>query len=300
MDTVSYLNLPGCLRLSNADAEVIVSTDLGPRVLRYALTGGPNVLAEVPGAAVPTALGEWRPFAGHRLWVAPEGMPGSYAPDNAPIEHEQLSGRSVRLTQPTDAAGFGKQLTVTLDEHGSGVTLTHRITNAGPYPVEVAPWAITVVRGRAAIIPQEPFVPHGEALLPARPLALWPFTDLSDPRVRLGPKFIRLHTDPARPSPQKLGAGCTLGWAAAVSDDHLFLKRFGHDPQARYPDFGSNVETYSAGDYLELESLGPLSVLAPGAGAEHTERWTLHGGLALPESDDALEAALAPLLARSR
>ncbi len=305
MEKIEYLGFPNCLRLTNGDAEVVVSTDVGPRVLRYALAGSRNILAELPEINQQTALGSWKPYGGHRLWVAPEGMPGSYAPDNSPIGHQPLGELGVRLIQPADAAGFQKQISVTLDPEGSGVTLRHRVTNAGHYPVEVAPWSISVVRGEVALIPQEPFRAHGEALLPARPLVLWPFTDLSDPRFTLGPKFIRLKADPARAHPQKIGAGCTLGWAACVSqeaegDRLLFVKRFDHHSGARYPDFGSNVESYVAGDYMELESLGPLGILAPGESVEHEERWFLQGGATLPGSDDELEATLAPLLARAR
>ena len=53
------------------------------------------------------------------------------------------------------------------------------------------------------------------------------------------------------------------------------MKRFGWLKDATYPDFGSNTGTYTAGTFIELETLAPLSRLAPGASAEHTERWFL-------------------------
>ncbi len=51
--------------------------------------------------------------------------------------------------------------------------------------------------GGRAIYPQEPYISHTEYLLPARPMVLWHYTDLSDPRFQLGDRFLRLSTDDA-------------------------------------------------------------------------------------------------------
>jgi hypothetical protein len=129
--------------------------------------------------------------------------------------------------------------------------------------------------GGAAVIPSEPFRSHDECLLPARALGLWSFTKLSDPRWSFAPRALVLRPDPERKTPQKAGAGNSLGWCACVWDQEVFLKRFEWDPEARYPDFGCNNEIYAEGDFLEIESLGPLGLLAPDATVEHTERWFL-------------------------
>ncbi len=296
METLEYLNLPHCLRLSNLDAEVIVSTHVGPRVLRYALTKGENVLAEFPDTRISTALGHWNPRGGHRLWVAPELLPGSYAPDNEPLEYEVLNPLSVRLRQPSDASGFQKEMIVTLEPTGSGVTVYHRITNRSHFTVQVAPWALTIVRSGTVLLPQEPFKSHDQELLPARALVLWPFTDLSDPRWTFGPRFIRLRADPRLPHAQKMGAMNKQGYLAHHSGDVLFIKRFEFLEDHPYPDYGCNCETYVAGAFQEVESLGPLKVILPGASLEHVEKWTLHAGFELSPSDEELEVALEKLL----
>jgi hypothetical protein len=61
MEQVSYLGQPHCYRLSNATAEVVVTTDIGPRVVRYAFVGQDNTFGEVADAALPNALGTWKP-----------------------------------------------------------------------------------------------------------------------------------------------------------------------------------------------------------------------------------------------
>ncbi len=297
VERVTYLNQPNCIRLSNGTVEVIVTTAVGPRVIRYSFLDGDNLLAELPGDSVKTALGEWKPWGGHRLWTAPEHMPRSYSPDNSPVE-ATVSGTSVRLVQPVEPqTGIEKVLTVTLADSGSGVTIGHTLTNRGLWAVQVAPWALTIMNtGGTVIIPQEPYASHDDALLPVRAMTLWAYTDLSDPRWRIGPKFLRLSTDAARSGSQKVGVSNRRGWAAYARQGTLFVKRYDWDEKATYPDFGVNTETYTAGSFIELETLGALVSLDPGASARHEERWSLYRDVAATGDDEALERALAPHL----
>ncbi|MDQ6765238.1 MAG: hypothetical protein M3Z22_03940 [Verrucomicrobiota bacterium] len=295
-----FLGQPNCYQVSNGTVEVIVSTDFGPRVLRYGFCGGENMFGEYPELRTPTPLGDWKPRGGHRLWVAPEEMPQSYAPDDAPLEFELLDDYSIRLQQPTDAAGFEKQITVELAHDGTGVSVRHRLTNRNRTRVRVAPWAITIMRGESVtLIPQEPFRSHDDCLVPARAIVVWYFTDLTDPRISLGKKFLRLRTDAARAEPQKIGAANRQGWCAWHHGPtrSLFVKRFPYDEEATYPDFGANVETYTAGDYMEVETLGPPQDLEQGEAAEHTEHWQLFRDVQLDsENENVIAETLMPLL----
>jgi hypothetical protein len=297
VEKVNYLELPNCYRLSNGTIEVIVTTDVGPRILRYAFLGGENVLGEWPDLKVVSELGEWTAYGGHRLWTAPEAMPRTYAPDSLPVEFRIDDALGIRLLQPVEpATGIQKEVGVTLDAKGSRLTVRHKVTNRGYWSVELAPWAITIMRyGGTTILPQEPYRSHDEYLLPARPMTLWHYTDLSDPRWTLGRKFVRLRTDDTMEAPQKIGIANKLGWAAYLRSRTLFLKRVAYRENALYPDYGSNVETYTAGSFVEVETLGPLERLQPGQSTEHTEIWSLHANVETGTSEADLEAALAPI-----
>jgi hypothetical protein len=295
MQEISYAGWPRCIRLANQNVELIATTDVGPRIIRFGFVGGPNLLKEFPEAGK-TGGDAWRSYGGHRLWHAPEVMPRTYAPDNGPIGH-QWDGATLKLIQPVEAAtGIQKQIEVTLDAQNNSATVRHQLANKTPWPVELAPWAVTVMQGPGrAILPQEP---PSNALLPVRPVALWGYTNMADPRWKWGAKFIQLACDPAATTPQKIAAGNKHGWAAYHRDGQVFLKRFAFDPAATYPDFGCNLEFYTNGDMLEVETLGPLSKLAPAATVEHIERWYLFKAK-IGESDDEIEAAMAPLLRQS-
>jgi hypothetical protein len=302
VEKVSYLGLPNCYRLSNGTVDVVVATDAGPRVLFYGLRGGENVFGEVPGAVITTSLGDWKPRGGHRVWAAPEVNPRSYAPDNDPVDFDFDGELSVRLAGRTEPqTQLRKEMTVTLDAEGSGVTVRHRIANRGLWEVEFSVWALSIMNGDGgeAIIPQEPYRAWGNYVLPARPLVLWHYTDLTDARVTLGRKLIRLRTDPANDEQQKIGALDKQGWAAYRRGSTLFVKRFAHEECATYPDYGCNVECFTAGSFIELESLSPLRRVEPGARAEHTERWSLTPDFDAGAAEDSLAEALDAALAQS-
>jgi hypothetical protein len=296
---VPYLGFPNHIRLANDAVELLLSTDYGPRIICYAPSGGENVLAEIPpGAGQPTPFGEpWHVYGGHRLWHAPEDPVRTYWPDNRPVQHI-VEDDSVTLVQPIEGnTRLEKSMRVTLSPRGSEVTVLHRITNRGAFDVELALWALTVMApGGTGIFPNAPFRPFPEQLTPARPLVLWSYTRLQDPRFRWGDRFFELRQDRARPDPQKIGFYNEAGWMAYRRGDVLFVKRFFPQP-GPHADFGCNTETFTNDAILELETLSPLVRIAPGASAEHVERWYLFTGVDFGEGEEGLGAAVDRALA---
>ena len=276
MELVTYGGWKDCVRLDNGKVELIVTTAVGPRVIRFGFVGGENMFLESPGMLGMTGGTDWRMYGGHRLWHSPEHPVRTYWPDNEPVAHEFVDG-ALRITQPVEpTTGIEKQMEIRLAPSGSRVEVLHRLVNRGAWEVELAPWALTVMApGGFAVIPQEPFKAHTEELLPARPLVLWPYVDMADPRWTWGTRFVILRQDPAR-GPQKIGVRNTRGWMAYVLRGQVFVKRAMLVPGAAYPDDGCNFETFTNQDMLEVESLGPLERLAPGAAVEHPEVWSLH------------------------
>jgi hypothetical protein len=283
---IEYLNFPNCFEISNGATRLVISTGFGPRILFYGFAGGENILGFHPEAKVQTELGEWRPYGGHRLWIAPENKPLSYAPDNSSCEYFIENDYSIRVFQPLEnASKTQKEIIVSLSETGSEVAIEHRITNYGKKKIEIAAWALTIMRaGGEAIIPNEDFKPYGaETLLPARSLALWSYTDLTDSRWRFEKDSIRLRVDENLPEPQKIGVLNRKGWAAYIWENLLFVKSFDFIQNALYPDMNSNTEIYTAGAFVEVESLSPLQKLRAGESIVYTERWRLFENIGIEE-----------------
>lgn len=279
MEKIQFLNFQNCLHLTNDEIEIVAATEFGPRIIGYNFIGGENVLGVHAEAKVETALGVWKPYGGHRLWIAPENMPNSYAPDNSPVEYffdEQKN--TIRLVQSVETVtNTQKEMTIKLDEKGSGVSINHKITNLNEYTIEAAAWALTIMReGGEVLIPNETFAAYSaETLLPVRNLTVWSYTDFSDSRWQFDKEFIRLHIDSLKAAPQKIGVLNKQGWIKYKLEDVTFTKQFDFQPNALYPDMNSNTEIYTAGSFIEIETLAPVVKLAPSESTDHTEVWKL-------------------------
>jgi hypothetical protein len=296
IEKVAYKGWPNCVRLANDTVELIVTLDVGPRILRFGFIGGQNLFKNFEEQMGLTAGNEWRSYGGHRLWHAPEVMPRTYYADNDPVEHA-WDGAALKLLPPVERTTvLQKEIEILLAPTGGGVIVNHRLINRGCWDVEVAPWVLSVMdaAGRA-IVPQEDFGPHPQFLAPARPVVLWKFTNMADPRWTWGERYIQLRHDAHGVKPQKVGLLNTKGWAAYTLRGEVFIKKYGYDPTARYADLGCNTELFTNGTMLELETLGPLSRIAPNGGVGHIERWGLFKA-DIGADERAIDRTLLPLV----
>jgi hypothetical protein len=293
MEKISYGGWTNCIRLSNGQIELVATTDVGPRIIRFGFQNHFNLMKEFPDHMGKTGGDSWRSFGGHRLWHAPEARPRTYEPDNSPVEH-RWDGKTLKLIQNIElSTGIQKEIEATLHESENRVTVLHRLINDNLWEIEVAPWALTVMDGPGrAIFPQEPPV---QQLLPVRPLVLWGYTDMKDPRWNWGSKYVQVKCDPKANTPQKFGCRNTLAWGAYVREDVVFIKRFPFDAAATYPDFNCNTECYTRGDMLEVESVGALTKLPPGESVEHMEHWYLFKAQ-VGEDENEIDQKLLPLV----
>jgi len=299
IEQVQYKDWLDGIRLTNGIVDLVVTTGVGPRVIRFGFVGADNEFGELPGVSIPAYESAWQMLGGHRLWHAPEIAPRAYHPDNDPVQWMHLGmhlGDSVRVTQPVEQhTAIQKELDFWLAPDAAQVSVTHRLTNRGVWPVELAPWAISVMApGGVGIIPLPPRGSHGDNLLPATTLTLWAYTDMADPRWSWGQRCILLGQDDAHPGPQKIGAFAPDGWVAYARRGHLFVKRVTPVYGATYPDLNCNVELYTDTGMQEVETFGPLVMLAPGASVEHKEAWHLLHDVPQPATAQEAEETILP------
>jgi hypothetical protein len=288
-------------RLINDHAEVLVTLDVGPRILSYRLTNGENVLRIFEDQAGKSGEDKYVVRGGHRVWVSPESD-RTYTPDNGPVRWVAQQPLSLNAITPAETKwGVRKEMNISLGADSSAVIIQHRAVNEGKEPITIASWGLTIMApGGWQIIPQPPLGEHGKEFLPNRVIVPWTYTDLSDDRWRIGRRFWILN-------PKKGGAATKLGfahrerWVAYVVGSSLFIKSFEYDEGAAYPDLGCNYETFSKDDFIELESLSPLRRLEPSETVSHTETWHLFGDILAPNALDeaALERWLQPYLAKT-
>jgi hypothetical protein len=302
IEKINYQGWPNSYRMTNGEVELVITGDIGPRIIRYAFVGGRNVFHEFPSQLGKSGESTWQNRGGHRLWVAPEAPPPSpitYALDNFPVGIT-LKGGAIIATPPVEPeAGLQKQLVVKMAPAGSAVEVLHRITNVNPWAIELSAWALTVMApGGVGFTGLPPRGTHPEMLAPTNPLVIWAFTDLSDKRWQFTRKYILLRQDPKSSSPQKIGSFSQETFGAYCLGKELFVKRYRAEPNKSYPDMGASFEMFTNRHVLELETLGPLTKLEPQATVEHVERWSLHNNTRITKwTDTELDEALLPALA---
>jgi hypothetical protein len=325
VDVIEYRGWKNNLHLTNGDAELVVTLDVGPRVISYRLPDGVNVFKNYDSMMGGTGEPEWQIRGGHRFWLAPEDLTRTYFPDNRPVKWEPIgdrdlspakpgftaapsSDRGARITPPPETEyGVQKVMELRLAERGTRVQVTLRVTNVGSAPTELAPWGPTVMApGGVEIIPLPPKKNHPghprNAKSPAdygpnQELVLWPYFDFADTRWTFGAKYAFLRQD-VNKGPTKIGLAHREGWVAYLNSGVLFVKRFDYREGAIYPDLGTRYQTFSNEDMLEMETVGELVTLKPGQSAELVESWELYGNVPPVATEADVDRIILPLVRR--
>lgn len=303
---VEYRGWKNNLLLSNGDVELIITLDVGPRVIACRLPGGVNVMKNYDEQMGGTGEAEWQIRGGHRFWLAPEDLTRTYFPDNRPVQATPDGDNAVTLIAPVETEyGVQKQMRVALHRSGTKVDVTLTVTNTGTSSTELAPWGPTVMApGGVEILPLPPKSPHPGSpknakspadFAPNQSMVLWPYFDFTDSRWTFGSRYAMLRQD-ATKGPTKIGFASPLPWVGYLNAGNLFVKRFDYRDGATYPDRGTRYQTFSNEDMLEMETCGELVTLRPGESAELTEQWELFGSVPDVKTEADVEKHVTSLL----
>ncbi len=294
MDAVNFFGQE-CVSLENKTIQVLISRSVGPRILSLKFTDGENIFAELPDFVVECpGSGTFHSYGGHRLWHAPEELSRTFLPDDSPVDICSIEN-GYRATQNVEAkTGLQKSLEIRLHDDSPRVVITHRLSNHGLWPVTTAPWAITQLKiGGVAILPLSC---ADTKQLPNRTLTLWPYTDLSNPNVSFGKQHIRVRVDMKENEAFKVGFPNPRGWLAYWLNGTLFVKRATYEAQSNYFDFGSSSECYCNDEFLELETLAPISTIQPEESVTHVETWQLFKNIDCPRDEKDIQMLVQKLV----
>ena len=293
-----YKGWQNCYRVSNGEVELIVTGDVGPRVIRFGFVGGQNLFKEYAEQLGKSGEEKFQLRGGSRVWKAPEDPIATWAPDNVAVEIIPTATGLIARAPVEPLSSLQKEIEVSMAPSGSEVTVMHRITNRSLYTLEFSPWTLTMMaQGGVAISGFPPRGKHPINLEATNPLVMWAYTNLADKRLTFTRKYLLLRQDPGNSEAEKLGTFNPDTWAAYLLNGEAFLKRTQADPSKTYPDFGCSFETFTNNEFLEIETLGPMTKVAPGKTVEHVEHWSLHRNVKLSEfTEAAIDQALLPLL----
>jgi hypothetical protein len=301
VEQISHRGWNNAYKLSNGVIDLIVTAEVGPRILWYGFCGSENLLHEVEADAGKTGGSEFRLYGGHRLWASPE-IDRTYYPDNLPVVVSR-HGCTTRFTAPPEELPPGTRLQKEIEIEllaGSHVQITHRIANRDNRGTRLAPWSPTMMGASGQVIlPLPARAPMQDHVLPVGVFGIWSYTDLADPRWTFGTHYIQLQQSgnpTGRFKEQMGGIYNPNGWGAYFRSGHLFVKRANVFNGAQYPDFGCNFEVFTNPEFIELETLGPLTDLPPGETVEHIEHWRLFSGVPGGDDESWIDSELVPLI----
>ena len=255
-------------------------------------------------AACKSALG-FPLWGGDKTWLGPQpawdgGTPfvdldsGAYQTD---VLRNDAGGVCVQMaSRVCRESGIKVTRTVTMAAGEAGWTVVHRMQNCGDTPATWGVWAVSMVLRPARIY------------LPRNPRSLYPdgvkaFADEGASEERQAEVVSDMGDvaviDCTEPGTFKYGVDAHGGWMLGAFDTPV--GRVGHVKHmpvvggTRYA-HDCTAEVYNSGafPYLEMETHGPMTTLAPGDSFEIVERCGLFDLSSLPDSADRVRALVAP------
>ncbi len=293
---VEYKGWKNCIEISNGIIDLVATTDVGPRIIRFGFVGKENELVEFSEDIGKTGSEEYRFYGGHRLWHGPEDPVRTYQPDNSKVAWRKKK-YGIVLTQDTEPqAHIKKEIEISMTPDSARVSVIHRLTNKGFWDVELAPWSISMMApGGVEVVPLNT---RETGLLHNGSISLWSYTRMNDKRVSWGERYITLSQDEKADTAFKIGMPNEAGWAAYANHGHLFVIQHDHEDGYEYPDGNCSYETYTNHRFLEMETLGPVCLLAPDETVEHIETWSIYDNVTRPKNEKDIESSIVPLIGK--
>lgn len=261
IEKIGYRQWPVAFRCIIGTVEIVVVTSIGPRIMSLRFAGDENLLYE---DRTDFRVGAWRLYGGHRFAAAPESEL-SYTPDNEPCEVSIKRDHLFVGETNGSCSELLRSFEIGPTPQDSGFEIRHRLQNRSRQAWCGAAWSITCVNPGQVVIP-----------LLAGSERFWSqagqdYAGASSTQWRRAKDHFLVH--PAGEK-GKVGLRSQRGWLALLRPEVTFVIQ---GPELRsdatYPDDGCNVEVYTCAEYLELETLGPLSTLEPGQELYHSEQW---------------------------
>ncbi len=279
----NYLNYGKVLSISNDVIEAYVTVDVGPRIIRFGLVDGQNIMCDDSSVAAPkddkifqSYFGKgkkWEILGGHRIWTSPESYPESYYPDLLPVKYEITENGAVFTPNAEIENGFQKQLEIKMDPDDANMQVVMNVTNISNAPKEFSVWGLTVSAKNGTLI--IPLNDNDTGLLHNQNISVWPYTNLADSRLHFGKRYVTLRQDPTVNDPFKLGFDLKKENVYYCLGDDIFKKSFPTESGAKYPDNNCSFETYTNSGFIEIESLSPLKSVQSYDTVSLTEHWSI-------------------------
>ena len=266
------------LELTDGKIYLAVTLDVGPRIIAMGKVGGESIMYQDVddnvNKDVSKEYGEgkwWHIYGGHRIWISPEDET-TYYPDCNPVSYS-IDGNVATFTPPVWAErGVQPELKLTFKGDGK-VDVAMSLKNVSDEQKTLCVWALTVLKVGGTVV--VPLSTKDTGYLANRNLVIWHYNDIKDERFSLENDKIILKSSKDAKGPFKVGSYLNPIHTEYSYGDTLFIKDVDVEEGSKYPDFCSNMETYTNQYIHEVETLSPIKQVAPGETLTHIEKWTI-------------------------
>lgn len=267
--------------IDNGKTELIVTLDVGPRIISLRPLNGFNMMFEdindVINKDCSSFYGEgkrWHIYGGHRLWLSPEDI-STYYPDNEEVEYFVENESIIFKPSVWEKVSVQPKLKIEFLSNNM-ISVTHSMTNLGEKR-ELCLWALTVMKSGGEMTFE--LSKEDTELLANRNIVLWPYSSLSDKRLSLHDDKIVLKSSVREPKPYKIGAFNKHIKAKYELYENgktqVFSKEVISEIPANYPDFCCNFESYCNGYIHEIETLSKIAKVDENGVIFHKEIWSI-------------------------
>src|SRR5512133_535686 len=115
IEKISYAGWKNCIQIDNSLIQIIVTTDVGPRVISCGFKGKENLFFNNLAEVGTTGGKEYVGYGGHRLWAAPELAKRTYYPDNFPVDVKTLADGVILTSAVETTTGLQKSMEIHMD-----------------------------------------------------------------------------------------------------------------------------------------------------------------------------------------
>lgn len=267
--------------IDNGKTELIITLDVGPRIIGLRPFNGFNMMFEDTNDVInkdcSAYYGEgkkWHIYGGHRLWLSPENL-STYYPDNEKVQYYVENESIIFKPMPWEKVEVQPKLKIEFLADNT-ISVTHIMRNLGQER-ELCLWALTVMKSGGEMTFE--LSKQDTGLLANRNIVLWPYASLNDNRLSLHDDKIVLSSSVEVPEPYKIGAFNELINATYKLKQNgrtqLFIKKVHSEIAASYPDFSCNFESYCNGYIHEIETLSKIAKIPQNGIISHQEIWSI-------------------------
>ena len=274
-EKVSFGKRKLCYEIINKTQKMVVSADVGPRILFFGFKDGENVLFHDPEETL--SIGEWKFYGGHRFWVSPESK-NTYNPDSVPCKvHEGENSISFISFDPITEL----EKTITIMEKGERFIVRHTLVNRAKTLYPGALWALTCIPPKKGVI-FFPWATKGDWKM--NKIVYWQkwggasSTNITSPQYMPEKDLFLVYPTGEE---GKIGTTGYEGFVGVTTKNYTFIKKINFIEGAIYPDDNCAIQVYTSPNFCELETLSPMTTFIPNSEFIHDEEWIL-----LPHSVD--------------